>query len=486
MVETLFGTPPAINSPDNAEDTYTMSTRVTFAVAGNITGIRFWGATNNITTAPFVAVYSTAGVLQTSEAMVGPFAPAAWNTRMLATPFSVGAGSTFDVAVGPRDRYAANTATFPNSSGNLSGVAGRFIPSAVLAFPNSANQTTWYGIDLLFEVASTGAPAGNAPGTGVANAAAAAVSPSAGVSTGTGSAPSATINAAPSAQVASGVGAALQPSITLEGEVHVYKFGPCEPWEPIWNCNISAIVGAPAVTGNAVQAASEILYQLTAQRFGLCNVKLRPCRQSCYGNFPWWEWWQYGTYPQPYWWNGTWYNLACNSCPSNSCSCVGLDETLLPGPVVEITEVKLDGVVLTKNVDYRIDDYRKLVRLNGVLWPFCQNMNLADTEVGTWSVTANYGEIVPVLGRMAVGELATEIVKFLVCDNTCALPQGVVDVSRQGVSMTIANISELFKTGFIQLRMCDLFIKTANPNHLQARAAVYDLDSPDFRAWGTS
>jgi hypothetical protein len=154
--------------------------------------------------------------------------------------------------------------------------------------------------------------------------------------------------------------------------------------------------------------------------------------------------------------------------------------------VVEITEVKLDGVVLTKNVDYRIDDYRKLVRLNGVLWPFCQNMNLADTEVGTWSVTANYGEIVPILGRMAVGELATEIVKFLTCDDSCALPQGVVDVSRQGISMTIANISELFNTGFIQLRMCDLFIKTANPNHMQARAAVYDLDSPDFRAWGTS
>lgn len=488
MVETLFGTPPAINSADNAEDTYTMATRITFAVAGNIIGIRWWPATNDISTQPFAAIYSTAGVLQTSEQFPpGPYSTVTWNTLMLAAPFAVSAGSTFDIAVGPRNRYAANTGTFaaPVVNGNLTGTAGRFIASAVLAFPNNSS-TTWYGIDVLFEVASTGAPAGNAPGTGVANAAAAAVGPSAGISAGDGSAPSATISSAPSAQVASGVGAALQPSIELEGEVHVYKFGPCEPWDPIWNCNISEITGAAAVTGNAVQAASEILYQLTAQRFGLCNVKLRPCRQSCYGNFPWYEWWQYGSYPQPYWWNGTWYNLACNSCPSNSCSCVGLDETTLPGPVVEITEVKLDGVVLTKNVDYRIDDYRKLVRLNGILWPFCQNMNLADTEVGTWSVTANYGEIVPILGRMAVGELATEIVKFLTCDDSCALPQGVVDVSRQGISMTIANISELFNTGFIQLRMCDLFIKTANPNHMQARAAVYDLDSPDFRAWGTS
>ena len=51
--------------------------------------------------------------------------------------------------------------------------------------------------------------------------------------------------------------------------------------------------------------------------------------------------------------------------------------------------------------------------------------------------------------------------------------------------MTIANISEIIKAGFIQLRWCDLFIQAANPNHLRARSAVYDLDSPDFRVVGT-
>jgi hypothetical protein len=330
---------------------------------------------------------------------------------------------------------------------------------------------------------------GVAAGTGVANAATVAVSPSAGVSAGTGVAESATVSIAPEIGVASGVGAALQPSIETEGEVHLYTFGPCEPWDPIWpqgDCALILETASAEVTGWAIQAASEVLYQLTAQRFSLCQVTLRPCRKSCYGNFPWYMWWEYGTYPQPYWWNGTWYNLACNNCPGDSCSCPGLDETMLPGPVSSVTEVKVDGVVLTSGVDYRVDDYRKLVRLGSDPWPFCQNMNLADTEVGTWAVTAVYGEAVPIMGRMAVGELALELVKYIMCADDCAIPRGTVDISRQGVSMTIANMADLFNTGFIQLRMCDMFIKISNPNHRQSRSAVYDLDSPQNRAWGTA
>lgn len=330
---------------------------------------------------------------------------------------------------------------------------------------------------------------GVAAGTGVANAATVAVDTSVGVSAGTGAALSATVDVTSGIGVASGVGAALQPSIETEGEVHLYTFGPCEPWDPVWpqgDCALILQTASAEVTGQAIQMASEILYQLTAQRFSLCQVVLRPCRRSCYGNFPWYMWWEYGTYPQPYWWNGTWYNLACNNCPGDSCSCPGLDETLLPGPVHSVTEVKVDGVILTPGVDYRVDDYRKLVRLGSDPWPFCQNMNLADTEVGTWSVTAVYGEAVPMVGRVAVGELGLELVKYLMCDDDCAIPRGTIDISRQGVSMTIANMGDLFNTGFIQLRMCDLFIKTANPNHLKARSAVYDLDSPQSRAWGTA
>jgi hypothetical protein len=268
--------------------------------------------------------------------------------------------------------------------------------------------------------------------------------------------------------------------------VNPYTFGPCTPWTPVFaggTCNVLLETGAAAVSGVAVQAASEVLYHLTAQRFGTCEVTLRPCRRSCYDAWPGLSWWEYGTYPRPYWYAGVWYNMGCGVC-GDSCSCVGIDEAILPGPVDAVTSVKVDGVTLTYDVNYRIDDYRKLVRIDGMLWPFCQDLTLPDTEVGTWSATVSYGEPVPALGQLAVGQLTSEIIKYLLCLD-CQLPQGVVDVNRQGIGMTIANISELFNTGFIQLRICDLFIKTANPNHLQARSAVYDLDSPQNRAVGT-
>lgn len=353
---------------------------------------------------------------------------------------------------------------------------------------SGANTNDRYMLTVSFTTTSavTVTGVGVASGSGVAGTPAAVVSPSAGLSAGAGTIPASTITASVGAGVASGVGAALDPSIETEGDVHLYTFGPCEPYDPVWNCNISLITGATEVTGTAVQAASEILYQLSAQRFGLCNVKLRPCRKSCQGGFPWWSWWEYGSYPQPYWWNGTWYNLACGSCPGDSCSCIGLAETELPGPVASITEVKLNGVVLTAGVDYRVDDYRKLVRLGGAPWPFCQDLTLEDTEDNTWSVTAQYGEVMPVIGRMAVGELALEFVKYLTCSDDCLLPFGVVDVSRQGISMTIQNTAELIKQGIINLPMCAMFIQAANPEHLTARAAVYDLDAPSFRAVGTA
>lgn len=498
MTESLFGTPPAINSPDNAESRYWMSTRMIFKFTGRIIGIRYWGATNIIDTATFGAVFQTDGTLDPNSPGTDQFPTnlaAQWNTVMLATPVPITALATRDIAVGPRNRYAANTGTFPvplvSSSGAITGTAGRFTanPSATPIFP-ATSTTTWYGIDVIFEVASTLVTGGLADGVGVSLDPDALISPSAGLSSGIGTVPEVSIQSALGAGVAAGVGAALDPSIETEGAVNLYTFGPCSPWDPIWpggECATILETAGPVITGQAIEIASEILYHLTAQRFSLCTVVLRPCRQSCSSTFPWFMWWQYGTYPQPYWWNGTWYNLTCGNCSSDlSCSCPGLSETELPGPIASVTEVKVDGVVLTPGVDYRVDDYRKLVRLGGEIWPFCQNMNLADTEVDTWSTTVTYGEVVPAIGRLAVGELGLEVVKYLMCDGDCALPQGVIDISRQGVSMTIANISELFNTGFIQLRMCDLFIKTANPNHLQARGAVYDIDAPTYRAVGTA
>lgn len=260
--------------------------------------------------------------------------------------------------------------------------------------------------------------------------------------------------------------------------------GICDSWTPPdgnWACNLST--EAIAVSGIAFEAATEVLYALSGRRFGLCSVTLRPCRRDCYGDL-WWRrgnWWEFsGVYPMPALIGGLWYNIACGGCGSG-CSCSRVSEAILPGPVHEVTQVKIDGVTLTKNVDYRLDDWRTLIRLGGAEWPLCNNLNLEDTEVGTWSVTLQYGEPVPTLGQLAVGQLAAELAKAFVCDDSCALPKPVQSIARQGINLTFLDPNEVFLAGKIGMYVPDLFIGTYNPNQLTQRSRVYDLDNLDTR-----
>jgi hypothetical protein len=230
-----------------------------------------------------------------------------------------------------------------------------------------------------------------------------------------------------------------------------------------------------------------MLFQLSAQRFGLCTMTLRPCREECYGTgWPGWaNWWQWGTYPQPYWYNGTWYNMGCGQC-GTSCSCTAISETFLPGPVYAVNHVWVDGVELVNGVDYRVDDYRKLVRLGGELWPWCNDLQqTAVTGVGTWAVEAQFGEPVPMLGQLAVGELACNFLGFLT-GGDCELPAGVTDISRQGLSMSLSQQTTDLVTMFQRYPITYLFLSTYNPKGLMARSQAYDLDGPDFRIVGTA
>jgi hypothetical protein len=253
--------------------------------------------------------------------------------------------------------------------------------------------------------------------------------------------------------------------------------GVCMIWDPIWTCRLPT--GSYAVTGQATSIATEVLYALTGRQFGLCTKVIRPCRASCFGNvWPSADWWDINSgmaYPQPLLIGGQWFNLTCGSCTSG-CSCSTVSEAILPGPVYDILEVKVDGVVLTPIIDYRLDDWRLLVRLNGESWPLCNNLNLADTEVGTWSVTLRAGVEVPELGQLAVGELATDIVKFLVCDDTCTLPKPIQSITRQGLNISFLDPNEVFADGKLGMYFCDLFIQTYNPNKLKQRSRVYNID----------
>jgi hypothetical protein len=260
--------------------------------------------------------------------------------------------------------------------------------------------------------------------------------------------------------------------------------GPCDPWDPIWCIDLTSIGVNLAATGQALQFATEILYNRSAQQFGLCTFTVRPCRQDCQDGFgfgwggfgtytggPWWQWG--GMWPRPALISGAWYNLTCGGCPGE-CSCTPLSKALLPDPVASITQVKLNGQVLPAS-GYRVDNYRELIRLGGQSWPTCQDMSLADTEDNTWSVTVVIGQSVPVAGQYAVGELAAEILKSC-AGLTCSLPRTATTVTRQGITVDMPTIYDLLDRKLLGLPFSDLFVSTYNPNGLQAVPMVYDVD----------
>lgn len=249
---------------------------------------------------------------------------------------------------------------------------------------------------------------------------------------------------------------------------------PCAPWEPIW-CEPLPLSTA-AISGDAIDWATHILWAKSGRQFDACEVTWRPCRQECWGTVPSGLLLADTRFPQPYNYAGQWFNLGCGGCPG-TCSCTVLHSVALPMPVISIVEVKVDGAVLTTG-SYVVYEHRTLLRVDGNPWPLCNDLNLADTEVGTWSVTATIGTTVPSLGRMAVGELARELALACVGDGTCKLPSPVQSIVRQGVSLTFLDPNEMFADGKIGLFRSDLFISTVNPSGIAARAAAFDVDGP--------
>jgi hypothetical protein len=253
----------------------------------------------------------------------------------------------------------------------------------------------------------------------------------------------------------------------------VADFGPIDPWPLYWTCDVSSY--SPELTGYAVTAATRILWALSGRRFGLTTVTLRPCAEDCRtgGGFPYYESWEWRTgYAMPPW---DFYRLPyCSGDCSGTCSCKHVSQVRLPSPVDSVTAVKVDGVTLGPSA-YRLDNNRLLVRTDGTRWPRCNDLNLADTEVGTWSVTAKYGEDVPDSGRLAMGELACEVAKAA-SGVDCRLPPAVTQIVRQGVTISVPDFGQYLLHGKTGLYLVDMFLASENPKALRQRARVYDVD----------
>jgi hypothetical protein len=110
-----------------------------------------------------------------------------------------------------------------------------------------------------------------------------------------------------------------------------------------------------------------------------------------------------------------------------------------------------------------------------------EHSTIIATPGANWSpsnveVTYTYGTPPPTAGKAAARILATELVKLYEGDDTCALPQRVTSVSRQGVSYTLLDSQDFIDELRTGIYAIDLFLKTANPDKARARARVFSPD----------
>lgn len=116
----------------------------------------------------------------------------------------------------------------------------------------------------------------------------------------------------------------------------------------------------------------------------------------------------------------------------------------LPGPDPEVTEVVVDGVVLAPT-EYVVVDGQFLLRV-GAAWPWGNDLELADTEDGTWSVTVRFGEPTGGLARRAAMSLVQEMAAPYT-GRVSRLPNGVTAANVQGASVTVESAAEALRDG---------------------------------------
>lgn len=220
---------------------------------------------------------------------------------------------------------------------------------------------------------------------------------------------------------------------------------------PAGEPDIFADSGIDQATFEAV--AVENLWNWTGRIFGTRNVAVRPVRfpkpwapSSFEGLGPWPVNPGYGSghsvvgfnlgYWSPVLIGAAWTEIFCGTCGKAECYCRGdaVKTISLPGPVVEVTKVTVDGDVLPASA-YWLRNRRWLERVDGQPWPFWQDLNLAPSADNTWEVEYVKGVEVPMGGRVAAGALAEQLALAAAGDKGCKLPKRIQTVTREGVTI---------------------------------------------------
>jgi hypothetical protein len=248
----------------------------------------------------------------------------------------------------------------------------------------------------------------------------------------------------------------------------------------------------PATQGYASMMAVRTLRFLTSYRVGGCAQVVRPCKRSCHGQT--WETFDVASSGSPGWMNpqidpvGRWVNIAC-SCGGDSCSCSTVCQIELGSLIASVDSVVLGALTLDPSA-YRVDNGRWLVRTDGECWPVCQDMSAPLGSEGTWSVTYRSGVALDGLAMRAAGVLACEYLKAC-SGRKCRLPERVVAVTRQGVSMQMKDPSkataaaQAFPNNLTGIREVDDWIAQINPYGIVAEPSIWfpGMPTPRSTTW---
>jgi hypothetical protein len=246
--------------------------------------------------------------------------------------------------------------------------------------------------------------------------------------------------------------------------------GPCTPWltgdDVADCCNVETSSGA--IFDIVAQQASDLLFEISGRLYaGECGPRtVRPACDSCACG--------YQVLSRGYV-IGPWdYGYPLNLCDCCLLACSPSLVKLAGVPIREVSEVLIDGDVVDPTT-YRVFNDRYLQRLDNARWPIRQNLTLADTEAGTFSITYTYGADPPSLGVSAAASIACELYKA--CDGaTCVLPTGVTRITRQGVTIDrLAFTSWGYREGrwATGLPLVDAFLASVNPAGLQRRPVLW-------------
>lgn len=224
----------------------------------------------------------------------------------------------------------------------------------------------------------------------------------------------------------------------------------------------------PDIWTMAKQVAIEWVWALSGRKFGTFSITFRP------------EWTiPVATSPRHY---------VLGDCGGYPFDAFAVDKPLtsapLPGPVVSVEQVMVDGSILATSAYEVVGN--DLVRVDGGVWPRFQDVTDPTTETGTWQVTYTRGVAVPSGGQLAAGVLACEEAKRLVGDTACQLPNNTSNVTRNGVTVNLD--AKQPQMGFTTLRGVDQWVRTVNPSGRTDDPIVWspDLDPNRLRPIPTS